>query len=1084
MTLKVILIVNFLISANSLLGMQNIAVQQRDVYLFSNDGKSLKLKADAVAHVGWITSACAADQAVGTPQAKLSMQYGIAQLTLLDRLLGLIIKQDFDDLEHVELEDMSLEGLADLIKMSKSLQINLLYSYATRVFVRKINATLGEFVALADWISRFGFEEAVLKDLGKLVLSESERNILRASMYTDLVGEYSPHHISFSTFDDYAVTWGGRASGEGFCKVWDIKHGIVAYDVTLPSEILQVIFCGGSLIIRTQSAIFKCDVRKPYAKGEVIISTSDNNILLQQLNLVEQQIWGMALSNDSSKLIVGIGNLLVVRDMKSRRNKVLVAHSGELFALGEGAYLEVTPDNSSIIEIRSNGLVRFWDLFTEKCYKVANEHYAPIAKLMVASQNKLLTASDNNVLCSWNVAQAAQGALTGKWTLQRVLCASPSGKYVLLANHDKGGSIFNTEAATADKAPLKSDQKFINGRFHTDDVTVATLSNKNEVCLWNSQTGSALVGVVLNHPVRVIEFSPDGNSLALNHALGVVRLWHYSNERLADYIARQLALDQALLLKQVALVRARYADDDRGFKDAMKQLILAKHLGELCDSLDPELIELLKLREIAVDSADSQGRTSLHKAVIAKQLQTVETLLARGADINARDSQGNTALHLAAADGFTDVLPVLCAYKPDMNQHNSEGWTPLHEASKNGHCNAVRFLVSRGAQINKGNQKGGIFDKFTPLHICAELGLAEIVELLLSLGADPNARDLYRCKPLTRAIWNGHKTVVEILLRHRVQVEKKPQALHVKKLSGALKHPNVVEVLLQHGIKDINSPYGEPGDQKWTVMQYAMSSGNIALCKLLYAYGATFEDGWQPPFDWAELQLAAESGDLDKVKLLSKKPNVKIDEKVCYYTALQRAAMNNHIDVVRHLASCGANVNELCDITEHSQGMTPLCKAVLANQLEVVRCLIECGAEVESENGDKSNGDTVYFAASRSLDMVKLLVSNGAGFDRSANHHTPLSTAAYSGKTDIISFLLDKGARVDGYDGDDRPLHQAINYGHWSSVKLLLDRGADPRKQDRDGKTALELVKKPYRATEEARLYMKSLIEEALNRYQ
>ena len=93
---------------------------------------------------------------------------------------------------------------------------------------------------------------------------------------------------------------------------------------------------------------------------------------------------------------------------------------------------------------------------------------------------------------------------------------------------------------------------------------------------------------------------------------------------------------------------------------------------------------------------------------------------------------------------------------------------------------------------------------------------------------------------------------------------------------------------------------------------------------------------------------------------------------------------------------------------------------------------------------------------------------------------TPLAYAAWLGRPGIMSMLLENGARVDQKNSvtGRTALHEAAiaRMPHrWASypyseerqtevVKVLLRHGADKKIKDKDGKTALDLAKKPNAA--------------------
>ena len=150
----------------------------------------------------------------------------------------------------------------------------------------------------------------------------------------------------------------------------------------------------------------------------------------------------------------------------------------------------------------------------------------------------------------------------------------------------------------------------------------------------------------------------------------------------------------------------------------------------------------------AVNPADPEGRTPLHRAAVKGSSLGVHRLLQQGADPNVRDNAGWTPLHRAAEaiDGAGAVERLLeeganphCAAGPDQQ-------TPLHLAVQSDSPESVNRLLEAAARPGVADSEGR-----TPLHYAAANGSPEITERLLKAGADPNVRDNQGRTPLDRA---------------------------------------------------------------------------------------------------------------------------------------------------------------------------------------------------------------------------------------------------------------------------------------------------------------------------------------------
>ncbi len=116
------------------------------------------------------------------------------------------------------------------------------------------------------------------------------------------------------------------------------------------------------------------------------------------------------------------------------------------------------------------------------------------------------------------------------------------------------------------------------------------------------------------------------------------------------------------------------------------------------------LVYFLKYR-VSVDIQDVDGRTVLHKAVIANDLTVVEKLLTKKADLTITDIHGRTALHHTQWHGNYKIARWLIAAGADMNQLDNSGFTLLNYAAIFGHVRLVIALIASGVLMYNRNAK-------------------------------------------------------------------------------------------------------------------------------------------------------------------------------------------------------------------------------------------------------------------------------------------------------------------------------------------------------------------------------------------
>ncbi|OQU93964.1 Ankyrin repeat-containing protein [Cladophialophora immunda] len=183
----------------------------------------------------------------------------------------------------------------------------------------------------------------------------------------------------------------------------------------------------------------------------------------------------------------------------------------------------------------------------------------------------------------------------------------------------------------------------------------------------------------------------------------------------------------------------------------------------------------------------------------------------------------------------------------------------------------------------------------------------------------------------------------------------------------------------------------------------------------------------------------------------------------------------------------GATENQVYwdEIRRCAKGETALYRGVRRGALDIVSLLIENGANIN----DESNGETALFGAVQTWNegILSLLIKGGADtsekfngatlsssakgnvktvrqlidssldpFGTAASGLTILHLASIAGSTAILDLLPDIKMCLHESDNEGRTaLHMAALAGQYESVKRLLSSGADTSIRDRTGRTVL-----------------------------
>jgi uncharacterized protein len=134
---------------------------------------------------------------------------------------------------------------------------------------------------------------------------------------------------------------------------------------------------------------------------------------------------------------------------------------------------------------------------------------------------------------------------------------------------------------------------------------------------------------------------------------------------------------------------------------------------------------------------DRQGRTLLHYAALANDVDAVTRMLGEGADPNVPDRDGFTALHFAAQQGAVAAAEALFDAGAQVDAANSFGNTPLFTAVFNsrGRGELIGLLRRHGADPWHAGNAGQ-----TPAGLARMIGNYDVAQFFADLsGPDPEA---------------------------------------------------------------------------------------------------------------------------------------------------------------------------------------------------------------------------------------------------------------------------------------------------------------------------------------------------------
>ncbi|XP_027732118.1 ankyrin repeat and SAM domain-containing protein 1A isoform X1 [Vombatus ursinus] len=275
--------------------------------------------------------------------------------------------------------------------------------------------------------------------------------------------------------------------------------------------------------------------------------------------------------------------------------------------------------------------------------------------------------------------------------------------------------------------------------------------------------------------------------------------------------------------------------------------------------------------------------------------------------------------------------------------------------------------IWRGPNVNCVDSTG-----YTPLHHAALNGHKDVVEVLLRNDALTNVADCKGCYPLHLAAWKGDAQIVRLLIHQGPSHTKvnEQNALEIKELK-------------KYGPFD---PYiNAKNNDNETALHCAAQYGHTEVVKVLLEEltDPTMRNNkFETPLD-----LAALYGRLEVVKmLLNAHPNL-LSCNTKKHTPLHLAARNGHKAVVRVLLDAGMDSNY------QTEKGSALHEAALFGKTDVVQILLAAGIDVNiKDNRGLTALDTVRELPSQKSQQIAAFIEEHMTGKRSTKRDKSIRT--------------------------------------------------------------------------------------------
>ena len=157
-------------------------------------------------------------------------------------------------------------------------------------------------------------------------------------------------------------------------------------------------------------------------------------------------------------------------------------------------------------------------------------------------------------------------------------------------------------------------------------------------------------------------------------------------------------------------------------------------------------VEALLGLGLGVNARMNEGETALQRAVLKGNRAVMKVLLKHGAAVDIVGPNYVTALHYAAEFDRVEMVQDLLGTSPSVKlieARSGTGETALLVAARRRSLEVVQELISRKANIKAKDKEGN-----TALHLACKAGSRDVVQFLLENGAERNAENDGKKKPL------------------------------------------------------------------------------------------------------------------------------------------------------------------------------------------------------------------------------------------------------------------------------------------------------------------------------------------------
>lgn len=318
----------------------------------------------------------------------------------------------------------------------------------------------------------------------------------------------------------------------------------------------------------------------------------------------------------------------------------------------------VSADGQWLATATADNAVTVWGLGDGVLKSTLTGHSAGITGLAFSATGTLYSASADNTIRHWSVADSRQLAMTTTPAVAQSLALTPDGTRLATGHADNLIRVWDTAQLAGTETAMEPLKPVLELKGHEKPVTsLAAFGDSNQLAsagedgtirLWDLKQAKETRSIPHGAAVTAIAVRPDGQAIASSGADLATRIWGLDGKAIAeikgDFVAQRqvaAATEAQTVAQQIAGVRdAAFKKAEKSVKERTETLAKAKEAHAAAEKAVTEAEAKAKETDAAAASAKEELAKKPEDAELKKKSEAADKAAAAQQDVlkKARDA--------------------------------------------------------------------------------------------------------------------------------------------------------------------------------------------------------------------------------------------------------------------------------------------------------------------------------------------------------------------------------------------------------------------------------------------------------------